>query len=331
MLGIALAAVAFGSSPRVRGTPFFLFRRLLLVRFIPASAGNATCGLGTPDSPPVHPRECGERQRGRFFFPDSDGSSPRVRGTLVGHCHDAIDQRFIPASAGNASRREPAKRDQPVHPRECGERRVAAAVVRRGSGSSPRVRGTLSPSELRRLLARFIPASAGNALPAVRRSKVGSVHPRECGERAFVLIKLGKRVGSSPRVRGTPTAANHDRLADRFIPASAGNASRRNRRSRRGAVHPRECGERYVWPGHAGFAAGSSPRVRGTRCYVRPRDSIPRFIPASAGNATKVSAGTNVSPVHPRECGERATSALSTMTLNGSSPRVRGTRRRSRP
>ena len=51
-----------------------------------------------------------------------------------------------------------------------------------------------------------------------------------------------------------------------------------------------------------------------------------RFIPAGAGNAWRPCATNTRKPVHPRGCGERASSTINPAWEPGSSPRVRGTR-----
>jgi len=53
-------------------------------------------------SQPVHPRACGERLAGVIGARVGCGSSPRVRGTRPDALRQALDQRFIPARAGNA-------------------------------------------------------------------------------------------------------------------------------------------------------------------------------------------------------------------------------------
>ena len=71
---------------------------------------------------------------------------------------------------------------------------------------------------------------------------------------------------------------------------------------------------------------GSSPRVRGTHNLRRHTHRVERFIPARAGNASTSSRCSLVMAVHPRACGERASRIVGGNTINGSSPRVRGTR-----
>ena len=65
----------------------------------------------------------------------------------------------------------------------------------------------------------------------------------------------------------------HGVALDRFIPACAGNATHAGAAMRpTTAVHPRVCGERMRRPGIARSISGSSPRVRGTPSRFR-RDS----------------------------------------------------------
>ena len=121
--GATRSGISGGSSPRVRGTRPEPDKGVAHHRFIPASAGNTRAGCSGADLDSVHPRECGEhtttiRRRCR-----SNGSSPRVRGTLGLDVPQRVQRRFIPASAGNT----------PEHRPPCLGR----------CGSSPRVRGTL--------------------------------------------------------------------------------------------------------------------------------------------------------------------------------------------
>ena len=265
-----------GSSPRARGTPVAELHperaavhprergeraaaatpRCCQIRFIPASAGNATVGHDTvavavhprergervgaraaPCTTPVHPRERGERAgsvcplschgssprargtRQRSRLRAARGSSPRARGTPLSRC-EPLPARFIPASAGNA--RPTAAARPAVHPRERGER-AAAACRCSARGSSPRARGTQAASWSQVTAARFIPASAGNA----------DTRP----------TTVRRDDGSSPRARGTPHSRSEP--PERFIPARAGNACIAAAIVAK-TVHPRERGERAL-------------------------------------------------------------------------------------
>ena len=90
-----------GSSPRVRGTPERPWNAGIMVRFIPAGAGNTTGIRSHRRARTVHPRGCGEHcgqeRAGRY----DRGSSPRVRGTQLKPLVKKKRERFIPAGAGN--------------------------------------------------------------------------------------------------------------------------------------------------------------------------------------------------------------------------------------
>ena len=192
----------------------------------------------------------------------------------------------------------------PVHPRACGEHLASPLMVRKPSGSSPRVRGTL-----------YI----------VRCLFLGlSVHPRACGEHPSWLSVCARKSGSSPRVRGTLTqgqdirglgrfiparAGNIDThiprdFRGRFIPARAGNMSSWNRARDYSTVHPRACGEHRITFGRIAYRCGSSPRVRGTYWHHASLEESPRFIPARAGNMQRKVQVGKWRAVHPRACGE---------------------------
>ena len=92
-----------GSSPRVQGTRVDLDSDMLLLRFIPACAGNAGVGLSSKFWEAVHPRVCRERWSASVFAAALSGSSPRVQGTQYRRPAAASILRFIPACAGNAA------------------------------------------------------------------------------------------------------------------------------------------------------------------------------------------------------------------------------------
>ena len=173
--------------------------------------------------------------------------------------------RFIPAFAGNAKSGRRHRSRAAVHPRVCGERYSRRHLPDSLCGSSPRLRGT--PEEHLGHVAhgRFIPAFAGNALPVDHDPAKYAVHPRVCGERVTATGAGGDITGSSPRLRGTQARRPWRWWRRRFIPAFAGNASRRTATSPPRTVHPRVCGERALAQSEASRADGSSPRLRGTR------------------------------------------------------------------
>ena len=151
-----------GSSPRLRGTLGRGKSQQCQQRFIPASAGNTAEHVADQREVAVHPRVCGEHRLASVLRSVWSGSSPRLRGTHLVVRGGVVDQRFIPASAGNTRMPSPRQTARTVHPRVCGEHLLLLFHDGLYVGSSPRLRGTLSPVLLIIPWLRFIPASAGN-------------------------------------------------------------------------------------------------------------------------------------------------------------------------
>ena len=209
----------------MRGTRIASSKLSISYRFIPAYAGNALMPIPISTSVTVHPRVCGERYDPIVGRPCSDGSSPRMRGTLPNPPVYNHSSRFIPAYAGNAISQSTDERLHTVHPRVCGERLIGALDFRADAGSSPRMRGTHSRGSKTRSGGRFIPAYAGNAQARRSRPPRSPVHPRVCGERVWAEITDFDDGGSSPRMRGTLACWLIAVSLIRFIPAYAGNAT----------------------------------------------------------------------------------------------------------
>ena len=110
-----------GSSPRVRGKPAYSAERDLLAGLIPARAGKTPAGRRSARESRAHPRACGENELAAWFQATPGGSSPRVRGKLVGHRPRRPRLGLIPARAGKTGTRSPSPRASPAHPRACGE------------------------------------------------------------------------------------------------------------------------------------------------------------------------------------------------------------------
>ena len=145
----------------------------------PAGAGNTRhqcCGQARPGA---HPRGCGEHAAPVLRPSASGGSSPRVRGTPLSGVFLTRQLRLIPAGAGNTTKPTARVDMSWAHPRGCGE--LVAAL------------GT----------ARLIPAGAGNTSGREPLELEDSAHPRGCGEHLQHEVRVWRRKGSSPRVRGT--------------------------------------------------------------------------------------------------------------------------------
>ncbi len=130
-----------------------------------------------------------------------------------------------------------------VHPHGCGEHPKTDLIAEKSGGSSPRVWGTLKPSEIRSKGLRFIPTGVGNTLKSVQSALVRSVHPHGCGEHPAELAESALIAGSSPRVWGTRRRPNALLTPLRFIPTGVGNTRSTVEALRSVTVHPHGCGE----------------------------------------------------------------------------------------
>ena len=176
----------------------------------------------------VHPHGCGEHRTSDQCRHRLRGSSPRVWGTHGLSRKIYRDYRFIPTGVGNTLSNPRTGTPRPVHPHGCGEHPSCVTFQHPGGGSSPRVWGTRKPFKSCRVIARFIPTGVGNTFTAYLAPVVLTVHPHGCGEhvrkampiQAYQPVHphgcgdhishthtLTKRIGSSPRVWGTPHAA----------------------------------------------------------------------------------------------------------------------------
>ena len=105
----------------MRGALRIAHAQVVAARIIPADAGSTQRGFVSRNRFADHPRGCGEHVYPVDNFLGSQGSSPRMRGALLGHLHSRVYRRIIPADAGSTyppSRVFTRIRD---HPRGCGE------------------------------------------------------------------------------------------------------------------------------------------------------------------------------------------------------------------
>ena len=153
-----------------------------------------------------------------------------------------------------------------------------------GTGSSPRMRGTLSFVGRVRIVRGIIPAYAGNTPFLLDNRSVYGDHPRVCGEHNSARFFDISNLGSSPRMRGTPIASVLALSHLGIIPAYAGNTPRPASRRWWYRDHPRVCGEHPYRVLRVGRDRGSSPRMRGTLLAWTQWPSPSGIIPAYAGN-----------------------------------------------
>ena len=208
----------------------------------------------------------------------------------------------------------------------CGELDRGCEGYQAGAGSSPRVWGTLLTRILSSCFSRFIPTCVGNSSCPVAMLMSRSVHPHVCGELFTPFRQDHVTSGSSPRVWGTRVGCCGFRSKVRFIPTCVGNSALRRDLRDWISVHPHVCGELKDGSKAITGTAGSSPRVWGTQGRPFFEDAFRRFIPTCVGNSFLLRHLLEILPVHPHVCGELVDGSNVLAALNGSSPRVWGTR-----
>ena len=167
---------------------------------------------------------CGEQWPICINSARSQGSPPRVRGTVPTGIGHGAAARITPACAGNRRippYRYPHKRD---HPRVCGEQRLRKCHFDQGFGSPPRVRGTDFACQGGLRAVGITPACAGNRGNGGNCSDGHGDHPRVCGEQSAEEAATALARGSPPRVRGTVYDNGVDQVSARITPACAGNS-----------------------------------------------------------------------------------------------------------
>ena len=174
--------------------------------FIPAHAGNTGCCPFCFQDIQVHPRS-----RGEYNWKASEnllflGSSPLTRGILLSCNQFMVDNRFIPAHAGNTSCIMYLSICQP--------------------GSPPLTRGIRAILYMSFILMRFTPAHAGNTYSAMIKKEAQWVHPRSRGEYIRYPCPAAWIRGSPPLTRGIRQSLAYTVPACRFTPAHAGNTSK---------------------------------------------------------------------------------------------------------
>ncbi len=133
-----------------------------------------------------------------------------------------------------------------------------------------------------------------------------------------------RATGSPPRLRGIPGNFPIKAVFMRFTPAPAGNTRSPHRSQAARSVHPRACGEYQTDVSGSKATCGSPPRLRGIRSGTCRLSFHHRFTPAPAGNTHPAADPEHRATVHPRACGEYATSPSRPIRKTGSPPRLRG-------
>ena len=173
---------------------------------------------------------------------------------------------------------------------------------------------------------RNTPAYAGNTngWNGLRNRK--EEHPRVCGEHSLCPSSTCTFIGTPPRMRGTHLFHTLLAIPPRNTPAYAGNTVVILQDGKCIQEHPRVCGEHGICHKMNYPSMGTPPRMRGTRFDFYWPALANRNTPAYAGNTPFKSLLIGVLWEHPRVCGEHLFCHLAIFRVQGTPPRMRGTR-----
>ena len=226
----------------MRGSPIFRDALWCSLGIIPAHAGLTLSVWIVNRAVRDHPRACGAhlfRSMYGFILP---GSSPRMRGSRRVIRAEYFDEGIIPAHAGLTDTAGRLCRPKWDRPRACGAHIEYDVPKNMVSGSSPRMRGShLRDCGIGRRLG-IIPAHAGLTCRRMRCTRTTRDHPRACGAHLKIPPPLWEGLGSSPRMRGSPSDPIRYVNQPGIIPAHAGLTFSARSCRRRRRDHPRACG-----------------------------------------------------------------------------------------
>ena len=172
-----------------------------------------------------------------------------------------------------------------------------------------------------------IPACAGEPVRCQPIHHRSSVYPRVCGGTSSGSRTSAQSTGLSPRVRGNHLRGADLSVADRSIPACAGEPQWYNCSPTCFRVYPRVCGGTRGANLRGADLSGLSPRVRGNRLSSRSGGLATRSIPACAGEPAVCGVRLLSVTVYPRVCGGTWHGFKTAYGCHGLSPRVRGNHR----
>ena len=257
----------------------------------------------------------------------SVGSSPRMRGSPEHGRLQSGHAGIIPAYAGLTHLQLVFCRCIWNHPRVCEAHESTSAGVTRSLGSSPRMRGSRSQTAAQRQRPGIIPAHAGLTASHSLSGLFLGDHPRACGAHPQPYRHGSAIPGSSPRMRGSRIVAPYFPHSEGIIPAHAGLTNLVGSTVSTSGDHPRACGAHSGVVRRSDSQKGSSPRMRGSPSSWRNISPSPGIIPAHAGLTSSGCTAYRASRDHPRACGAHDTDTITNRPLQGSSPRMRSSRR----
>ena len=252
------------------------------------------------------------------------GLSPRGRGKLdIMHADNAA-KGSIPAWAGETTPLAPAVNIAEVYPRVGGGNGVDGQDGFTPVGLSPRGRGKQLAPGSNHLLARSIPAWAGETSISCSLCQLSTVYPRVGGGNQLICGVGITHIGLSPRGRGKLNLDFEGIAPVGSIPAWAGETPVFQRKIRCFRVYPRVGGGNITRNSLRGYHRGLSPRGRGKPLPPETIGSTSRSIPAWAGETRQEERSRGQRRVYPRVGGGNELRRTMYTASCGLSPRGRG-------
>ena len=174
----------------MRGKATIFQSHLGNTRITPAYAGKSTETIMVCKKCWDHPRLCGEKQHATAVADAVGGSPPPMRGKVPAVVELNLPIGITPAYAGKSpvwTHRTPSCQD---HPRLCGEKKALDRADDRKKGSPPPMRGKVFQKCPIKIAAGITPAYAGKSPSHLDFPFAQRDHPRLCGEKVWLTVRL---------------------------------------------------------------------------------------------------------------------------------------------
>ena len=169
---------------------------------------------------------------------------PHMRGKAEPKRLWQLSGGITPAYAGKSNLLPHTRCRSWDHPRVCGEKFRAYAMIWQEWGSPPHMRGKVLLTARWSRSMGITPAYAGKSIVHGPVESVNRDHPRICGEKSPGFICCGPCWGSPPHMRGKVKGIACTRGFVRITPAYAGKRQGFNSGYSFQQDHPRICGEK---------------------------------------------------------------------------------------
>ena len=252
----------YGSSPRVRSGLGAQHVHAVAGGIISACAERTECADAVGDVVRDHLRVCGADIRRTMATVLLSGSSPRVRSGPNRRGAGREGSGIISACAERTPGSASSTRRRRDHLRVCGADDFIRRCREGKHGSSPRVRSGPLAARHQRDAAGIISACAERTNSARWAGPRSRDHLRVCGADFAAAWSWAMPMGSSPRVRSGPVAAEARSEPSGIISACAERTEVMARSNVPPEDHLRVCGADMERAGESPFDVGSSPRVR---------------------------------------------------------------------